>query len=87
MHLHRGPLSSHLPSNVYSALFMVRRQHLQGGFERVFTEISPNFTFGRGNDLKSNEDDEDDFCQWDATASGTDLKEFDTIVVKDEDTV
>lgn len=41
--------------------------------ERVFAEISPNFTFGKSKNLTFDEDDEDAYYQEEAAASATDL--------------
>ena len=78
MHLHGGPLSSHLPDQLHSALSLVTKQHLM---EKGFSEVFPNFTFGGGNDPSLDEKEEDAFNQQEAAASGTDLEELNTRVV------
>ena len=82
MHLHGGPLASHLPDQLHSALSLVTKQHLmQKGLEHIFPEVPPTFTFGGGNDLRLDEEDEDAFYQQESTANGTGLEELNTRVV------
>ena len=61
MLLHKGPLSSHLPNNVFNALNIVKQQCLQQ------KDLKPDLTFGQGME------DDNLHQQEEAAASGADL--------------
>ena len=75
MYLHRRPLASHLPDHLGCVLSKVKKQHLQAeSMDRIFTEIAPNFTFGKSRNLTFDEEDEDAYYEEEAAAAcATDL--------------
>ena len=86
MHLHNGPLTSHLPDHLHRALSLVNQQHLmQKGLEHIFSEAPPNFSFDGVIGVRLYEEEESAFYQSEAAAAnGTDLEGLNAREVKVE---
>ena len=90
MHLHNGPLTSHLPNHLHRALSLVNEQHLkQKGLERIFPEAPLSQSFSALNDFRLDEAEEETFNQTGTAANGTDVDELHTrqVVVEVENVV